>query len=220
MPTRTFRLPTPRTERTASLVLGGGAAFAIFVVMALAQVMSEAEAPRKELEETLVAFAPPEIEKLEDEPPPPPEEEEPPPELESEPPQLSLDQLAIALDPGTGGALVGDFSMPAIGSSQEALGTEDFVDFSDLDQVPRPLPGTRLDFPARLKRRKVSGRVVLLIRLSERGEVIDVSVDSSTLPEFSDFVAGEVADWEFTPPTQGGQPVRAQARLPIPINIQ
>jgi len=220
MPTRTFRLPTPRSERTASLALGGAAALALFVVMALAQMMSEVEPPRKDLEETLIAFAPPETLEIEEEPPPPPEEEEPPPELESEPPQLSLDQLDIALNPGTGGALVGDFSMPTIGSSQEALGTEDFVDFSDLDQIPRPLPGTRLDFPARLKRKKVSGRVVLLIKLSEQGEVIGVSVDSSTLPEFSDFVAGEVADWEFTPPTKGGQPVRAQARLPIPINIQ
>jgi outer membrane biosynthesis protein TonB len=50
--------------------------------------------------------------------------------------------------------------------------------------------------------------------------VLDVKVDSSSLPAFDDFVRGEVAKWRFTPPTRQGLPVKAQARLPIPIQIQ
>ena len=185
--------------------------------MALAQMMGDVEPPDHSLDETLVAFQAPEILELEEEPPPP-EEEEPPPELEREPPQLSLDQLDIALNPGTGGSLSGDFSMPVIGTSASDLGTEDFVDFSNLDQTPRPI-GASLNFPSRLKRKKAKGQVVLLIKLDESGEVISAEIDASNLPAFNSFVRREVRRWRFTPPTQQGRPVKAQARLPIPINI-
>jgi protein TonB len=214
------RAPIGRSESTLSLVLGIAFAVTLFVLMALAQMMGRVTPPETAVDETLLAYVPPEIQELEEEPPSPPEEEEPPPEeLEQEPPQLSLDQLDIALNPGTGGALTGDFSMPTIGTSATDLGTEDFVDFSDLDQVPRPIGVSGFNFPRRLRKDPVSGRIVLLLKLDEDGDVLEVEVDSSTLPNFNDFVLKEVKQWKFTPPTQGGRPVKAKARLPIPINI-
>lgn len=214
-----FRHPTPRSELSLSLLLGGGFTFVLFVLMALAQLIGEVDPPNNELVEQVVAYTPPKIEEIEEELPPPPEEEEPPPELELEVPQLSLAQLDLALNPGTGGSIVGDFSMPTIHATASSLGTADFVDFSDLDQTPRPLPGSNLDFPRRLKRKAVSGRVVLLIKLDEQGEVIEADVESSNLPDFDAIVVRQVGRWRFTPPTQDGQPVRAQARFPIPIRI-
>jgi protein TonB len=166
-----------------------------------------------------MAYAPPEITELEEEPPPPPEEEEPPPELDEAPPELSLAQLDIALNPGTGGSLIGDFSMPVIQTSSAALGTEDFVDFSDLDQMPRPVAGTQLKIPSRLRRKKARGTVTILLKLSETGEVLEVELVKSDLPQFDDVVLGQVAEWRFTPPTQQGRPVRAKAKLPVPINV-
>ncbi len=220
MDRRTFRLPEAQGELTLSVLLGVAFALALFVVMALAQMMGDVEPPKSELDETLVAYVPPEIEEIEEEEVIEEEEpEEEPIELEEEPPQLTLDQLEIALNPGTGGDLKGDFAMPNIGTSQEALGTDEFVDFADLDRVPRPIGVTGLNFPRRLKRKKVNGRIVLLLKLNENGEVLDVQIDSSNLPEFNDHVLGEVGRWRFTPPTQQGRPVRAQARLPIPIQI-
>jgi len=201
------------------LLLGGAFALALFVVMALVQMIGEVELPVSELVEEVVAYTPPEIEEIEEEAPPPAEEEEPPPELEVEPPQLSLAQLDLALNPGTGGSIVGDFAMPTINASASALGTADFVDFSDLDQTPKPLSGSKLNFPRRLKRRAASGRIVLLIKISESGEVIEAEVESSNLPDFEDIVVRQVDKWRFTPPTQDGNPVRAQARFPIPIRI-
>jgi len=219
MANQTFQLPTPRSEAALSVLLGIGFAFLLFVLMAVAQMLGEVVVPEKDLVEQLVAYTPPEIEELEEEEPPPPPEEEPPPELESEPPELSLAQLDVALNPGTGGSLAGDFAMPTIATTASSLGTDDFVDFSDLDQMPRPLPGSTLDFPRRLKRRSVNGRVILLIKLDEEGRVIESTVESSDLPEFEEIVASQVARWSFSPPTQNGKPVRAQARLPIPIRI-
>ena len=220
MQRQSLRLPEPRFEFATSSLLGASFAFGLFVLMALAQMMGTITPPDQSLDETLVAFTPPEITQIEEEEEPPPEEEEPPPELEKEPPQLSLDQLDIALNPGTGGALTGDFSMPAIATSSSALGTDEFVDFSNLDQIPRPIGVSGFNFPRRLKKKKVRGQIVLLLKLDEKGEVLDVQLDRSTLPDFNRFVLGEVEDWRFTPPTQGGRPVKAQARLPIPINIQ
>jgi protein TonB len=215
-----YRVPEARGELRLSVLLGTATALVLFVLMAMAQMMGRVERPESAIDETLLAFIPPEIEELEEEPPPPEEEEEPPPELEEEPPQLSLEQLDIALNPGTGGSLAGDFAMPVIGTSQRDLGTEDFVDFSELDQIPRPIGVSGFNFPRRLKTKQVSGRVVLLLKLDEQGRVLDVQLDSSDLPDFDSFVLGEVAKWRFTPPTQQGRPVKARARLPIPIHIR
>ncbi len=215
-----FQSPPPRHESAISLALGTSFAIALFVLMALAQMMGDVEPPETAIDETFAAYVPPTVEEFEEEDIPPPEEEPPPPELEMEPPQLSLDQLDIALNPGTGGSLAGDFSMPMIATGAGALGTEDFVDFSELDQLPRPIGVSGFNFPARLKRKKASGKIVLIIRLDHDGSVIDVEVDSSDLPRFDDFISNEVASWKFTPPTKNGQAVKAHARLPIPINIR
>jgi len=213
-----FHLQTTKKDGSASFVMGVVFAFALFALMAAIQLLGETPVPEGDVVEKVLAYTPPEVEEIVEELPPP-EEEEPPPELEAEPPLLSLAQLDIALNPGTGGTLAGDFSMPTIASSAAALGTEDFIDFSDLDRMPRPLPGSNLSFPRRLKRKSVSGRVVLLIKLDEQGRVIESSVESSTLPEFEKIVASQVAKWRFTPPTRQGEPVRAQARFPVPIKI-
>lgn len=215
MSPRTFHLPEARAELRLSGLLGLGFALALFALMALAQMLGDRRAPDRSLEESLLAFNPPEIE-AEIEPPAPPEEE-PPPELEEEPPQLSLDQLDIALNPGTGGSLAGDFGLPSF--AMDTADLQEFVDFSSLDQMPRPIGVSGFNFPARLLKKKVSGKIVLLLKLSPEGKVLEVQVDSSTLPEFDDFVAGEVRRWKFTPPTQEGRPVNAQARLPIPITV-
>lgn len=213
----TFRPPDPGHDLRLAVLVGVGFAVALFVLMALAQMMGDIRKDEQQFEETAIAYEAPEIEQIEEEEPPPPPEEEPP-ELEEPPPQLSLDQLDIALNPGTGGSLAGDFSLPSFASLKE-LGTQDFLDFSQLDQTPRPKGVFGFNFPRRLRQEKANGRIVLLLKLSHEGEVIDAQIESSNLPRFNDFVLKEVKDWEFTPPTQNGKPVNAMARLPIPIRI-
>lgn len=216
---RTYRAPDARGTAPRAVLFGAAVALAVFVAMALAQMIGDHEPPEETLEDMSIAYKAPDVLEIEEEEAPPPEEEEPPPELESEPPQLSLDQLDIALNPGTGGSLAGDFGMPTFATSASDLDTEGFVDFSNLDQVPRPIGVAGFDFPRRLLKKKVDGRIVLLIKLDAQGNVLEVEVDSSNLPDFDGFVLGEVKRWKFTPPTQQGKPVKAKARLPIPIHI-
>jgi protein TonB len=210
-------VPDARSARLVSVPVGIAAAIALFVVVALTQMLGDVGGSDASVEETALVFDPPDIEEVQSEAPPPPPEE-PPPELEEDPPLLSLDQLDIALNPGTGGGLAGDFALPRIEIGAAELGQE-VVDFSNLDQMPRPVGVAGLSFPSRLLKRKASGRIVLLLKLSDEGKVLEVRVDSSTLPEFEEFVVGEVRRWRFTPPTQEGRPVNALARLPIPIQV-
>ena len=56
------------------------------------------------------------------------------------------------------------------------------MDFSDLDQIPRPIGVSGFNFPSRLKKKKVRGRIVLLLKLNAEGEVTDVQIDRSDLP--------------------------------------
>ena len=65
----------------------------------------------------------------------------------------------------------------------------------------------------------VSGRIVPAhSKLDEGGDVLDLQIDCPS-SRVSLFAPGEVKSCRFTPPTQNGQPVKAKARLPIPITI-
>jgi protein TonB len=215
---QSFHLPAARGEAPLSLLLGGIFALAVFAMIAAAQMLGDVRRTASALDEQIIAYEPPKVEVVEEEPPPP--EEEPEPELEEEPPELSLDQLDIALNPGTGGSLAGDLAMIHISSSQKGLGTEAFLDFAALDQVPRPIGAPQFHFPSRLLKNPASGKIVLLLKLSREGRVMDAQVDYSNLPQFEEVVVAQVKRWKFTPPTQNGKPVQAQARFPIPIRIR
>ena len=93
-------------------------------------------------------------------------------------------------------------------------------DWTDLDQAPRVLSDTELDFPAHLLKRRARGKIVLSVNLTREGDVADVQIDSSTLSRFNDFVLGEVEKWKFTPPTRRGRPVKARTHVPLNIRIQ
>lgn len=208
-----------RAAQVSSALLGIAFALMLFVFMALLQRLDATDPRATGIEESLIAFQPPEIE-LKPEEPPPREEEEEKPELAAEPPQLTLDQLDLALHPGVGDSVAGEVGPGlGLGGGSATAEAEEFFDFNELDQTPRPIGVAGLNFPHRLLQKKVSGRIVLLLKLDADGKVLDAQVESSNLPEFDAFVAGEVRHWRFTPATRQGRPVKALARLPIPIRI-
>ncbi len=89
-----------------------------------------------------------------------------------------------------------------------------------LDAAPRPVTGSQLNLPRRLLRQPISGEIVLRVALESDGRIEDVALESSNLPErFDAFVLEAVRDWRFTPPRRAGRPVRAEARLAIPIRV-
>jgi len=204
MARQSFEQKNARSDLVVSLLVGGGIAAALFVAMALVQMISQEKPKEEDVAEVLVLDTPPEVEEIEEEPPPPPDEAEDEPVLEEAAPQISLDQLEVALNPGVGGSLVGITKSPT----------------SD-PPTPRRTSSCSPEFPRRLKQKPANGRVVLLIKLDEEGQVVEAAVESSNLPEHDPFVlsAFQSRKCRFTAPTKNGRPVRAQARLPIPIRI-
>lgn len=219
-PRRGFPIAKRRGELPASVGLGSGFALLLFACMALAQMQGARDPREAGVTETLIAFQPPELELAPEEPPPPADEEEPPPELAEEPPQLTLDQLDLALHATAGGETGAlGAGLASLGGGLAQLAEDEFVDFAQLDQIPRPIGVVGLNFPHRLLKKKAAGKIVLVLKLDADGRVLDVQVESSDLPAFDDFVAGEVRRWRFTPATRQGRPVKALARLPVPIRI-
>jgi len=89
----------------------------------------------------------------------------------------------------------------------------------ELDQMPRPVGDPSIDLPLRLRRSRANGKIVVLLELDSNGDISNAEIDSSDLPRFNKFVLKQVKNWKFTPPTQGGRPVHARTRLPIPIRV-
>ena len=90
---------------------------------------------------------------------------------------------------------------------------------AELDAKLRPLGDTELDLPRRLRRKKVDGKIVLELEVNTSGEVVELRVASSDLPDFESCISEQVRGWKFTPPTRGGLPVEARTRLPIAITL-
>jgi len=192
----------------------------LFVLMAIAPLVGNIQPPKNDAPETVIAFNPPDVEEIEEPEPEEPPEEEPEVELEEPPPDLSLEQLDLALNPGMGGNLAGDFALPTVDAGAGALGTEDFIDFSELDEPPKLQDTSPFNFPRSLRTRAVNGRVVVYIELDSSGNVTKAEIAESNLPKFDPYVLKEIRSRKFSAPTFQGKPVKASARLPIPINIK
>jgi TonB family protein len=107
----------------------------------------------------------------------------------------------------------------ALAEATSAAAAPPLREAGELDRPLRPVGVTGFELPASLRASRARGEIVLLLRVSPEGEVLEVQVDSSDLPRFDAVVADQVREWRFTPPTWQGHPVEARARLPIPIDV-
>ena len=94
------------------------------------------------------------------------------------------------------------------------------LEAAELDRIPQPVGGSKLELPHDLRRQQAEGEIVLLVELDPAGQVLAVEIESSELPGFERLVASQVRAWSFTPPTLHGRPVHARARLPIAIRVR
>jgi len=90
------------------------------------------------------------------------------------------------------------------------------------DAIPRPVGLEGIYFPDHLRRSPVEGTAVVEIELAEDGEVVSATVVERDLPEeFGPFLEREVETWRFTEPTvNGGCPIKARARMNIPVAVR
>ena len=160
-----------------------------------------------------------------DPPPPPPEEPEqeeeepepePPPELEQEAPPLDLNQLELALNPGTGAASVGDVVsdfVRQLGAGSNDSAVDEIFSFGDLDQKPRAVYQKPPNYPAEL--RKQGGTVFITFLVDANGRVVNPKVDQSNNPRLNPFALQAIREWRFEPGQIKGKKVPYKMRIPI-----
>jgi len=196
------------------VLCGAVATLALFVAIPLIQAISTGLKNPTELTDTSFTLPPPPVLEIQQPPPPDEQEEEEEIEMDKEPPKLSLDQLEMALNPGTGdigGSINLDLSIDS-----DALGTDDLIfDIEDVEEKPRPVRTPPPVYPAVLQRKKVEGTVFLVFVIDANGRVLAPKVERSTHTEFEQPALNAIRRWQFSPGKRAGEPVKTRVRLPL-----
>lgn len=193
---------------------------AVFLLLPFTQYISGGNDGKVDIRSVDVTLPPP--------PPPPPEppppeeqhEEEPPPDLQKSPPQLSLSQMELALNPGIGDAMAGAFAFEGFGVQPDAVGDLDIFDVADLDRPPRRVKTVPPVYPIEMRRSRIQGVVALILVIDKNGNATVEKVAETTNREFNQaaIAAAEQCRWE--PPMKNGEPVRARYLMRVPFRLQ
>lgn len=207
-------------SRSVGVVLGIIVSGLIFLGIPLTQIFTQYKKSNNEIDAISLAPPPPPI--MEEEPPEPPPEEEPPPppEFEPPPPPISLEQLNVALEAGTGDSMGGDFAMPSLKINKDELGGLDIFDINDLDKKPRSTKQIAPVYPIDATRRGLSGWVNAQFIIDKRGNVTDVKIMRSSDPIFEKPTITALRQWKFTPGEKNGKVVTTRAETRIPYTIE
>lgn len=211
---------TDKNSRKAGLTLGITVSGLLFLAIPLTQIFTDYVKSDEDIQR--VDVAPPPPPPPVDEPPPPPEpEEEPPPEdLEIPPPPISLEQLEIALEAGTGDGVAGDFAMPDLTVNKNDLGGMDIWDINDLDKKPRSTKQVAPVYPMDATRRGLSGFAKVEFIIDKRGNVVSAKIVRSSDKIFDKPSLDAVRQFKFTPGEKGGKVVTTRASIEIPFTIE
>lgn len=156
-------------------------------------------------------------------PPPPPEDQPPPPEEEDEmdepeldepPPPMTLSQLEMALNPGSGDA-VGDFGFGDFSSGIDALSGMEIFSLADVDKKPVALVWVDPIYPYSLQQSKTRGSVVVEFVLDANGKVHRPQIVRSTHREFETPAKDAVMRSTWQPAAKDGKPVASRVRAPV-----
>lgn len=159
-----------------------------------------------------------------DQPPPPPPEDQPPPpeeeqvveepEMEEPPPPMTLAQLEMALNPGSGDA-TGDFGFNDFNTGIDALAGMQIFSLADVDKKPSALVMSSPVYPYSMKQSKTKGEVVVEFVLTADAKVLRARAYRSTHREFEDAAIQAIQRSTFTPASKDGKPVACKVRMPI-----
>lgn len=211
-----YKAPTGKGTLTTGTIMGIAISGLLFLAIPLTQIFTDYEKAPEEIEALEMATPPPPPPVDEPPPPPEPEKEEPPPELDTPPPPISLDQLDMALNPGTGAAGNGDFALPTFDIGAKDLGSLDIFELGDVDSAPKPRSRIEFNYPASAKRKGIKGIVKIEYIVNENGQVEDITIIESPSPILSDATSDVIRRARFEPASKDGRPVKVRMRAAIP----
>lgn len=126
----------------------------------------------------------------------------------------SLGGLDLGL-PGFEAEDLGNLTNSLLGDSDSVVMTDDAV-----DNAPRPVTQTPMQYPARAKVKGITGYVVLTLLISPTGDVERVKLlESSPAGLFDDVAVAGVRTWKFEPATYQGESVRVWAKQRVSFEL-
>jgi TonB family protein len=156
-------------------------------------------------------------------PPDPPrekeEDEQEEVELKPELKKITLNQIDMALNPGTGGMGASTFNINSFLLADD-FGADLIFEIADLDEKPEPIIRITPKYPHKLKRAAIQGRVFVIFIVDENGNVGNARVLESPHPEFSESALAAVQSWKFKPGKKGGKPVKTRVRIPLSFTLR
>lgn len=197
-------------------VLGIVVSGLLFLAIPLTQIFTTYEKSPDEIEALEIAPPPPPPPPEDPPPPPEPEQDEPPPELDTPPPPITLEQLDMALNPGTGGNLAGDLALPTLNLSSSDLGGLEIFELGDVDSPPQPRNRIEFSYPSAAKRKGITGVVKVEYVVNERGRVEQINIVESPDRILSNATEEVLKRTRFEPAQKGGRQVKVRMRAAIP----
>jgi TonB family protein len=107
-----------------------------------------------------------------------------------------------------------------IGNAGEIAVPVVFFELSELDQMPKPIHQAAPIHPYRLRKRGISGEVLVEFFVTKEGDVAAATAKESTRPEFEFPAVAAVSLWKFEPGIKNGAPVACQMQIPIGFTVQ
>lgn len=213
---KVYKAPTGKGSFATGTIIGIAISTLLFLAIPLTQIFTEYKKAPEEIEALDMAPPPPPPPPEEPPPPPEPEKEEPPPELDTPPPPISLDQLDMALNPGTGAAGSGDFALPTFDVNQTDLGGLDIFELGDVDSAPTPRSKIEFSYPSAAKRKGIKGVVKIEYIVNAKGHVENITIIESPSRILSDATSNAIKRARFEPASKDGRPVKVRMRAAIP----
>ena len=106
-------------------------------------------------------------------------------------------------------------SAPAPGTAAVREGS--LIPLEEVDAPPRIATVVKPVYPPLALKARIGGIVVLRVLVSEKGLPLDIQVVRKAPAGLDDAALAAVRRWTFTPPVEGGVPVRTWMTIPIPF---
>lgn len=214
----TFRPPHRKGTFVVNTIMAVGLTSAVFFLLPFTQMIAALGKKEEKFLTVDVSLPPPPPPPMDFDPPEPPPQEAPPPEMQRQVQQLSLSQLDVALNVGTGDAMAGSFTFDGFGVSADDTASDlDIFDIKDLDKNPAIVKAGRLIAPAHLQRARIPMSAVVQVIIDQNGRVKVDKILESSPREFEAAAIRFAEETIFEPPMKSGKAVRASYKWPVKI---
>ncbi len=110
-------------------------------------------------------------------------------------------------------------SSDGVGLAPFEKGGDAVFDENDVDEPPRPVIRTPVEYPRRARDAGIEGTVSLVLLIGRNGSVVDVTVESAPSPLFAKPVHADSPTMEIFSGTKSGVAVQVRMRQNITFKL-